>query len=336
MPRSSAPQAPVGAEYPTEIPLQGSFRAFWKWRRQRKKFIRAHEARGEKLPGVWRHGTDLLRADIDTVTWSGHASVIGRLDRRTILFDPVWSNRLALIVKRLTPVAPDWEKIPVPDLLAISHNHYDHLDAATMRRVKRDTPVVAPWGAGQWFRRRGFRNVHDFRWWETRDVDGLRVTFVPSRHFSGRTLWDRNKSLFGGWVVEGRRHRLYHSGDTGYFQGFAEIGQHFPRLDVACLPIGAYEPRWFMAPVHLDPDEAGQGFLDLGATRLLPIHWGTFRLTDEAMDEPPQRIHRFFDVHRLDPARLLLPDLGEPVPLAGDSGKTWENPVNTDPTSNPP
>lgn len=332
---ASPSQNVVGAEYPTEIPLSGSFRDFWKWRRQRKTLIRAHEARGEKLPSVWRNGNALLRGGADTVTWSGHASVIGRLDRRTILFDPVWSYRLALIVKRLTPVAPDWQDIPPPNLLAISHNHYDHLDASTARRVKRDTPVAAPQGVGDWFRRRGYRTVHEFQWWETRDVDGLRVTFVPSRHFSGRTFWDRNKSLFGGWVVEGRRHRLYHSGDSGYFQGFAEIGRRFPRLDVACLPIGAYEPRWFMAPVHMDPDEAGRSFLDLRATRLLPIHSGAFRLTDEAMDEPPERIRRFFDENRLDPARLLLPDLGEPVPLARDSGNSWEKEVSADPTSNP-
>jgi L-ascorbate metabolism protein UlaG (beta-lactamase superfamily) len=308
-----------GAEMGTEVPQVGSFRDFWKWRKSRKGLIRSHKARGEAFPPVRKKADALLRSSQDSVTWSGHASVITRLDGKTILSDPVWGNRIAMgVVKRLAPAGPDWAEVPAADLITISHNHYDHHDAGTLRRVKRDTPVVVPRGDGAWFRRRRYQRVHEFDWWQTQDVDGLRVTFVPSQHFSGRTLWDRNKSLFGGWIVQGKRHSAYHSGDTGYFRGFQQIGEKFPKLDVACLPIGAYEPRWFMRPIHTDPEEAGQAFLDTGATRLLPIHWGAFRLTDEAMDEPPKRIRQFFTERRLEPERLLLTDLGETRPLGAD------------------
>ncbi|MBI2077063.1 MAG: MBL fold metallo-hydrolase [Euryarchaeota archaeon] len=309
----------AGGEYPTEIPLPGHAWDFFKWRREHKRIAKMHEERGETLPAVSRNGAALLRESVDTVTWSGHASVITRLDGKTVLGDPVWSNRIALIMRRMTPVAPAWEAVPPPNLITISHNHYDHLDNGTMKRVRRETPVAVPLGVGGWFRKRGFRAVHEFNWWETKEIDGLQVSFVPSRHFSGRTLWDRNKSLFGGWVVQGDRHGVYHSGDTGYFAGFREVGDRFPGLDVACLPIGAYLPPWIMKEVHTDPDEAGKAFVDVKARRMLPIHWGTFRLSDEAMDEPPARIRAFFENQKLAADRLLLPDLGEVVRLDGSA-----------------
>lgn len=304
-----------GGEYSTEIPMPGSWREFWKWRRAHKRLAREHAARGENLP---RRGGDpdgVLRSPTDSITWSGRASTIIRFSGRTILTDPVWSRSVGFVVKRLTEPSPAWADVPPPTLVAISHNHYDHLDAATLRRVGRETPVAVPRGVGAWFRRRGFRNVHEFEWWQTREFDGVAATFVPSRHFSGRTLWDRNQSLFGGWILESGSRKVYHSGDTGYFRGFQEIGDRFRRLDVACLPIGAYLPPWIMRDVHTNPEEAGQAFLDVRARRMLPIHWGTFRLSDEAMDEPPRLLRAFLAARGVEPDRLLLPDLGSPVLL---------------------
>jgi L-ascorbate metabolism protein UlaG (beta-lactamase superfamily) len=309
----------AGGEYPTEMPQVGGLKDFWKWRRSRKTLIKSYEARGETFPPVRRKADPLLRARDDSITWSGHASVITRLDGLTALSDPVWSRRIAVIVKRLSEPGPEWKEVPTPDLVTISHNHYDHLDSGTIMRVKKQTPVAVPRGVGDWFRRRRYKDVHEFEWWQTKDIGGLQVTFVPSQHFSGRTPFDRNKSLFGGWILKGKRASVYHSGDTGYFRGFQEIGERFPNLDVACLPIGAYEPRWFMRPVHTDPDEAGQAFLDTGAAKLLPIHWGAFRLSDEAMDDPPKRIRSFFEQKGLEDRRLLLPELGETHRLGGDN-----------------
>lgn len=306
-----------GGEFPTEVPRRaGDLRAFLRWRWQRRGVVRAHRRRGEALPAVARPDGSPPPSDGDSVTWCGHASVLTRLDGRTILSDPNWSQRLVFVVRRLTPARPAWNALPRVDLVTLSHNHYDHLDLPTLRRLRATNPLfLAPRGVGRMLRQRGFRRVEELDWWQTRDVDGLRATLVPSRHFSGRTPWDFDTTLWGGWVLQGERHQVYHAGDTGYFSGFRDIGRRFPRLDVACLPIGAYEPRWFMRDYHVDPDEAGQAFLDVGATALLPIHWGTFRLSDEAMDAPPERIRSFFRSHGLDASRLWLGDLGQAFPL---------------------
>lgn len=301
----------VGGEYPTETPLPAGFRDFLKWRRQHKGLIRAHKARGESLPKVFLQPGDGLEEDYDSVTWCGHASVLTRLGGQAILSDPIWSARAARVVRRLTPPAPAWDRLPPIRLVTISHNHYDHLDARTLRRLRKTATFLVPKGVGKWFRRRRFPTVSEFSWWETKEFDGIRATFVPTQHFSGRSLWDRNKTWWGGWVLEGHRHRVWHTGDTGYFEGFKEIGSRFRRIDVACVPIGAYEPRWFMKSMHVNPDEAGQAFLDARARYLLPMHWGTFRLSDEAMDEPPRRIRAFFQARKLDAKRLWLSDLGQ-------------------------
>ena len=305
-------------EIPTEVPAGGDFRSFLKWRRERKRLIKEHEKRGEKLPQVSPRAGVGLADGTDVAAWGGHATVISRLDGHTVLHDPVWSSRLVWFLKRLSPVAPKWDDVPRPELVTLSHNHYDHMDAPTLKRLRRSATICVPRGDKAWFTKRRFRNVEEFEWWQTRDLAGLKVTFVPSKHFSGRTPWDRDKSLYGSWVLEGKQHTVYHAGDTGYFDGFQAIGDRFRKIDLACLPIGAYEPRWFMRPFHVNPEEAGQAFLDVRARQFLPIHWGTFRLSDEAMDEPPLRIRMFFEAHGLEPGRLWLPDLGEVRPLSGE------------------
>lgn len=307
-----------GGEFPTETPASGGeFRAFLQWRKERRARMRELKRRGEELPQVDPEAGRALKGTEDSVTWAGHASVIHRLDGVTALSDPVWSPRIAFLVRRLTPAAPRWEDVPSPQIVALSHNHYDHLDADTVKRVRKTATMCVPRGDGPWFRRRRFRQVEEFDWWQTKDLAGLKVTFVPTQHFSGRYPWDRNKSLFGGWILEGKRHAVYHAGDSGYFSGFSAIGERFRRLDVACLPIGAYQPRWFMRPYHMSPEEAGQAFLDLQARSFLPIHWGTFRLSDEAMDDPPKEISSFFREQGLETDRLWLPRLGETIPVEG-------------------
>jgi L-ascorbate metabolism protein UlaG (beta-lactamase superfamily) len=288
---------------------ESQFRKFLKWRRERRGLPRL-PFHVPKVP---------VRAPLGpppaagiAATWAGHSSVVLQVDGKTYLTDPVWSDRVGSVVKRLTPPGLPWEALPRVDGLLVSHNHYDHLDAGTVARLPRATPVFCPTGVAAWFRRRGFTRVHERSWWEAAELDGHRLTCVPAQHFSGRTPWDRDKTLWGGWVVEGSRGgRAYFAGDSGYFKGFAEIGAAFPRLDLAMVPIGAYTPRWFMSPVHVDPAEAGQALLDVGARSLLPIHWGTFRLADEAIDEPPKVLLGWWREKGLDPARLRVPALGE-------------------------
>lgn len=289
-----------------------TFREFLRWRRERPKRDKRpvsvpRRAADDPKPGA--PPTSGVRA-----TWLGHSTVLLQLDGKTYLTDPVLSTRIGVFFKRATPPGLAFEDLPPVDALLLSHNHYDHLDAPTVKRLPRETPVFCPEGVARWFRRRGFTRVEERSWWGAADLAGHRVTFVPAQHFSGRTGFDRDKTLWGGWVVEGDRgSSAWYAGDSGWFDGFREIGAAFPGLDLAIVPIGAYTPRWFMAPVHVDPPEAGRAFLDAGARTMLPVHWGAFRLADEPVDEPPVVLEAWWRAQGLDPARLLKPPLGVPV-----------------------
>lgn len=223
------------------------------------------------------------------VTWVGHASYVLQLGGLTVLTDPVWSRRIPGVPGRLTPVGVDWSALPRVDAVVISHNHYDHLDAPTIRRLPRDTPMLVPGNLAWWFRRRGFRDVTDLDWYESRRIGEVDFDFVPAHHWSRRGLTDTCKSLWGGWVLTAGATRVYFAGDTGYGHYFAEIGARYPGIDLAMMPVGAYEPSWFMRPVHLDPDEAVRATLEAGARRMALMHWGTFLLSAEPLLEPPAR-----------------------------------------------
>jgi L-ascorbate metabolism protein UlaG (beta-lactamase superfamily) len=180
------------------------------------------------------------------------------------------------------PLGP--AQLPRVDRTLVSHNHYDHYDRRSVLAV--GAPVLAGTGMGKGLR----LPVRELGWWEEERInDHLRVAYVPSQHWSRRGLFDVNRTLWGGFVVSGSRSRIYHSGDTAYFEGFAEIGARFGPLDAALLPIGAYDPAWFMEKQHMNPEQATQAYLDLGARHFFAMHWGTFKLTDEPMDEPPAR-----------------------------------------------
>ncbi|MFE1507123.1 MBL fold metallo-hydrolase [Streptomyces sp. DSM 116494] len=235
----------------------------------------------------------LPRVDARTiaVTWAGHASWVVRIGGLTVLTDPVWSRRILGTPARVTPVGVAWEALPRVDAVVISHNHYDHLDAPTLRRLPRDTPVFVPAGLARWFHRRRFTRVTELDWWEAAELDGVRFDFVPAHHWSKRTLTDTCRSLWGGWVLTDREGRRVHfAGDTGYGHWFSRIGRRYPGIDLTLLPIGAYDPRWWLADVHCDPEEAVRAAQDLGARRMAPMHWGTFVLSAEPVMEPLVRV----------------------------------------------
>jgi L-ascorbate metabolism protein UlaG (beta-lactamase superfamily) len=245
------------------------------------------------------------------VTWLGHASFLVQGEGTSVLIDPALGPRISVIARNAGP-GLRVEQLPRIDASLVTHNHYDHLDLPTLRSV--GAPVIA--GLGSRENLRGLPCT-ELAWWDRLRVGGLTVTFVPSQHWSRRSFNDMNEALWGGFVIEGGGARVYHAGDTAYFAGFQDIGQRFPRLDAALLPIGAYDPEWFMRSQHMTPEDAVQAFLDLGARRLVAMHWGTFKLTDEPLDEPPRRLLADWDRRHLPKETLSILPIGGSLELRG-------------------
>ena len=227
------------------------------------------------------------------LTWIGHASFLVRMDGATFLTDPMFSRRASPLSfagpPRLVPPGVALDALPPVDFALVSHDHYDHLDLPSVRaRARRGVRFVVPRGVGELVRRAG-AEVTELDWWNETRIGDVTVHCVPARHFSGRSLFDRNRRLWAGFVVVGPTRRFYHAGDTARFDGFAEIGRRLGPIDLAAVPIGAYLPRSMMAPVHVTPEEAVEAAVSAGARRIAAMHWGTFDLADEPIDEPPRR-----------------------------------------------
>jgi L-ascorbate metabolism protein UlaG (beta-lactamase superfamily) len=245
------------------------------------------------------------------ITWLGHATFLVQLDGVSLLTDPVLGEKVAGVISRNVPPGLPVEKLPRIDAALVSHSHYDHLDMTTLQRV--GSTVYAGLGLRPVFRREGLTCV-ELGWWQSARVGGVEITFVPAQHWSRRGIGDTNRTLWGGFVVRGSTATVYHSGDTGWFDGFAEIGRRF-RIDAALLPIGAYDPAWFMSPQHLNPEEALRAFEALGAARFFAMHWGTFKLADEPLDEPPVRLEAERVRRGLPPERVRVLAVGETAVL---------------------
>jgi len=243
------------------------------------------------------------------ITWIGHASFLVQLDSVSLLVDPTLFDGIGpgATLRRNVPAAIAVQELPRVDATLITHNHYDHLDLPSVRAARAE--VLS--GTGMSSVVRGTKlSVRELGWWESTMVGGVRINYVPSQHWSRRGLGDTNETLWGGFVIEGSSATLYHSGDTAYFDGFAEIGRRFPRIDAAMLPIGAYDPEWFMSKQHMGPEEAVRAFVDLGARTFVAMHWGTFKLTDEPLDEPPRRLVAEWRRRELEDGRLEVPPIG--------------------------
>ncbi len=269
--------------------------AFKKWRQERKKqgFPRPPQGGYSEFIQRWWQPADFGGAE-DAIWWLGHACLVLRVSGRYLLIDPALGRRASPLPfigpKRKTPLAVSINDLPPIDAVIYSHNHYDHLDRGTLRRLLKRFPdlrVMAPLGMGEWLENRGVRVVSQCDWWESIDFHDIRLHCVPARHWSMRNFKDRNRSLWCGWVVTNKSWRFYFSGDSGYTPRLAEIGQRLGPIDVAALPIGAYAPEWFMGESHMSPASAVKVYQELHCPRVIPIHWGVFELADESLDEPP-------------------------------------------------
>jgi N-acyl-phosphatidylethanolamine-hydrolysing phospholipase D len=252
-----------------------------------------------------------------TVTWIGHSTVLVQLDGVTFLTDPTWAERSGpfsgrIGVRRYTPPGIAFEDLPRIDFVLISHDHYDHLDEPTVRRLARtfDPLFIVPMGIKAWLADRGITRAIELDWGESVTVRGLSVVCMPAQHGSGRTALDQGRRLWSAWAVLGSK-RFYFAGDTGYYRHFREAGDALGPFDLAALPIGSYTPREIARPVHISPEEAVQAGLDLRAAHLLGVHWGTFALAREPYDEPPQRLAAEVARRHLDPASTWVLEPGE-------------------------
>jgi N-acyl-phosphatidylethanolamine-hydrolysing phospholipase D len=259
-----------------------------------------------------------------TLTWVGHTSFLIQLAGLNILTDPIWSQRASPVrfagPRRWVPPGIEFERLPPIDVVILSHDHYDHLDANTVSRLAERFPAIVwhvPLGLAEFMKRHGARDIIELDWWGENAVGKLRLTCVPAQHFSGRTLGHRNRTLWCGWTLHAGDRSVFFAGDTALHPEFSTIGQRCGPFELAILPIGAYEPRWFMGAVHMNPEDCINAMTQLvGAQKgerilMAAAHWGTFKLTDEPMDEPPARMRELWQTSRFDPSSLWIMQHGE-------------------------
>ena len=274
----------------TSFDSERSFGDFLKWRLTRKE----PKAVQIETSDQWKQ---LGEQSKNYAVWIGHSTYLLNNGDLTIVTDPVFSKRASPFSwagpKRLIAPAISLEELPDIDVITVSHNHYDHLDIASLKTLHKLNPkalFLVSKGDMDLLVRSGIKNVTEFLWWENIEVKNTLFTFTPNQHWSARGFRDRNKSLWGGWFMQSSNHTIYHAGDTGYSDDFKETRSRLGSPDFAMIPIGGYNPPWFMNYHHVNPSESIQIALDLGVSKSFGMHWGTFRLTDEDILEPAQLI----------------------------------------------
>ena len=257
-----------------------------------------------------------------TITWVGHSTLLIQMGGMNILTDPVWSSVASPVSflgpRRWVPPAIEFDELPPIDVVLMSHNHYDHCDVPTIRRLTARYPDIswfAPLGVAALLQRHGAQRVAELDWWQEATLGASQFACTPAQHFSARGLLDRDRTLWCGWAIRSAHAKVLFAGDTALHPEYGRIAAEYGPFDVVAIPIGAYEPRWFMRPVHMNPDDALKAYRALNGTSsapaFVPIHWGTFKLTDEAMDEPPRRLRAGWTEAGYDEHRLWILNHGE-------------------------
>jgi len=263
------------------------------------------------------------RSEKPHFTWLGHATFLIQIGNKNILTDPIFGN-LSMIFSRIIPHSMKTKELPVIDYVILSHNHPDHMDIASLQEIQRlnpDVKVLVPMGDKAWFDGQGFVDCAEHMWWDELKEHGLIFTFLPAKHWSQRGLFDKNKSLWGSWMIEYNGFKFYFAGDTGWDRHFELIGKLFRSIDVALMPIGPGEPREWMRHSHINAYEAGKAFLQLKARLFVPMHWGTFRLGGDVFYEPVARLKSWWQLHKKQCADkvLKIPKIGELVSCVQDT-----------------
>ncbi|AZV42972.1 MBL fold metallo-hydrolase [Peribacillus asahii] len=272
-----------------------SMKDLWKWqkeRRQKKKDLL------QQIPHAEQKQIKQLQANSShpSITWIGHSTFLLQLNGLNILTDPVWAKRQG-VQKRQTKPGILLEDLPEIDVVVISHGHYDHLDFGTIRRLKGNPTFYVPHGLKKVFVRRGYQHTYEANWWDSFQAGEVTLSFVPAQHWTRRTLFDTNTSHWRGWVLQNEKTSFYFVEDTGYFRGFQEIAEKF-KLQYVLMPIGAYEPEWFMSDSHITPEDAVRAFFELSGDFFIPMHYGAYRLADDTGPEALERLNQEWERQR--------------------------------------
>jgi N-acyl-phosphatidylethanolamine-hydrolysing phospholipase D len=288
----------------------------WQW--ERRIWQPPDKPSNYAIPTIPHDSIDIPQyVSTGMITWVGHSTFLIQINGVNVLTDPVWSNQVGPVwgigPKRQTPPAIPWNYLPKIDIVLISHNHYDHLDKKTTMKLEEDfQPIfIVPLGLERLLTSWGISRVVELNWWESVKIGDISYTCTPAQHSSQRGLFDKNKTLWSGWMMRAITSTIFFAGDTGYFPGFREIGEHFPDIDVALLPIGAHKPEWYMRAMHMGPVDALQAFRDLRATHMIGMHWGAFDGSDERMDSPPYDLMIHADSLSIDLRKIWTLALGE-------------------------
>lgn len=344
-----------------------SFKDLRKWRQERSRKMKTKDF-SYTVPRAIPDLSFLHRnTSQPSLTWIGHSTFLIQMSGLNIVTDPVWASQLAM-QKRLSPPGIPIADMPPTDVVLISHSHYDHLHISSLKQLASSKTLIVPVGLASKMHRKGFSSVIELKWWESATIGGVRFTFVPSQHWTRRTLTDTNTSHWGGYIIERAEGRggytsfvpqqaaageaqsqsqqqaaagesqaypqsasqetnnsrpvvhaspsIYFAGDSGYFDGFKTIGERFD-IDIALMPIGAYEPEWFMGTQHVTPEQALQAYIDVRAKWFVPMHYGSFPLADDTPREALDRLYAEQAKLGLDESKLVVLPHGETWRLNG-------------------
>lgn len=289
-----------------------SFKELIRWRKERRS---KKKDLSYRLPVAENIEDVFLRSNrsIATITWIGHSTFLIQLSGINILTDPVWASILGFD-KRLSAPGIKIKDLPAIDYVLISHSHYDHLHLSSIKKLPGNPTFLVPSGLGDWFKRKGYKRTIEFNWWDEHEMNGLTFAFVPAQHWTKRSFTDTNRSHWGGFIIQDGNQTIYFAGDSGYFKGFQEIGDQYD-IDYCLMPIGAFEPEWFMGVQHVSPEEAVRAFLDTRSKVMIPMHYGAFRLADDTPKDAIDRLLAEWERKELEERNLSVLKTGETMRL---------------------